>query len=239
MRGKAWLNAVASSAVPTDDKFAAAVVGNAKTLAALASADAKISNFQLIPAPVPADVKAIRYGTFDNPDIPPNFGFDIAFQKVHYEPFDDPATLARLESGNATLPTPFLYELARRIAAKDPERATQLFLLARARMSYDALRCNDPAAMEAVRAWDMLIGPDIGFLLRDRQALLAAAGPALISEAKMAGDTQPWWVCRSGLDEMGAAMEGKTGPLRLKPATEWPTLRKAARAQLEALTKPE
>jgi len=223
-RGREWLDAAASVNVPT-----------AAQLAALAANDAKVSNFQLIPAPEPTAVKAVRYGTFDNPDIPPNFGFDPAFQAVHYAPYDDADTLARLERGAATLPTPYLYELARRLASHDPERAIRTYLLARTRMTYDSSRCEDSAALEAVRAWDMLVARDIRFLFASGRPSAALVEGALADEAKLRADMQPWWVCRSGMAAMTAAMDGKPGPLKLKAASEWPALREAARTATASL----
>lgn len=220
-RGLAWLDAAAAVDTP-----------QAAQLAALARNQAKISNYQLIPSVDPAKVKALRYGTFDNPDIPPNFGFDPEFQAVHDAPYDDPVILARLERDAAALPTPYLYELARRLAGRNPARSLTTFLVARMRMTYDALRCADPASLASVRAWDMLMTPDLRFLFVTGRPALAIVNDALSEERKLPADTQPWWVCRSGMTSMTAAISGNPGPLQLKPIEQWPDLRKAAQGQL-------
>jgi hypothetical protein len=223
-RGLAWLDAAAAVSVPT-----------AAQLAALARNQAKITNFQLIPSADPAKVKAVRYGTFDNPDIPPNFGFDLAFQAVHDAPYEDPVTLARLERDAANLPTPYLYELARRLAARDAPRSLTTYLVARTRMAYDASRCADPASLESLRAWDMLIAPDLRFLFVAGRPTPAILSAALAEERKLPADTQPWWVCRSGMTAMTATIRDKAGPLQLKPVDQWPELRQAAQTQLSGL----
>lgn len=64
-RGLAWLDGAAAVNVPS-----------ATQLAALARGGSKVSNYQLIPSAEPAKVKVVKYGIFDNPDIPPSFGFD-------------------------------------------------------------------------------------------------------------------------------------------------------------------
>ena len=225
-RGMAWL-----------DGAAAVNVTGASQLAALARIQTKIANFQLIPSADPAKVKAVRYGTFDNPDIPPNFGFDPAFQAVHDAPYEDAATLARLEREAAKLPTPYLYELARRLAARDAPRSLTTYLVARTRMAYDAARCADPASLESLRAWDVLILPELRFLFVDGLPSPEIVNRALAEEAKLAADTQPWWVCRSGMAAVDAAMSGKVGALRLKPEKEWPALRKLAEARLAELAR--
>lgn len=224
VRGLAWLDAAA-----------AVNVSSAAQLAALARNQAKISNFQLIPSANPTQVKVVRYGTFDNPDIPPNFGFDPAFQAVHDAPYDDPATLAWLEREAASLPTPYLYELARRLAVRDASRSMTTYLVARTRMAYDASRCADPASLESLGAWDILIMPDLRFLFIAGRPSPAIVNAALAQERKLPADTQPWWVCRSGLAATSAAISGKASPLQLKPAVQWPELRKAAEAQLSTL----
>ena len=223
-RGLAWLDAAAAVNAPP-----------AEQLAALARNQAKITNFQLIPSPDPAKVTAIRYGAFDNPDIPPSFGFDLAFQAVHDAPYDDPATLARLERDAASLPTPYLYELARRLAARDAAKGQITYLVARTRMIYDASRCADPAGLDSVRAWDLLIGPDLRFLFVAGRPSSQAVGDALAEEQKLPDETQPWWVCRSGMAAMTAAIGGVPEPLKLKPKSEWPELHRAAQAQLTGL----
>lgn len=192
----------------------------------------KIHNFQLFPAADPAKVRIREFGTFDNPEIPPNFGFDEAFQAIHYRPYDDKATAAELERTARIGPTPYLYELARRRANSAPVEALRDYILARTRMLYDASRCADPAALGALRAWDILIIPDIAFVItttpaEDRAKALALA---MADEAMLPGDTTPWWVCRSGMSEMTNAISGKVAPLSLKPAAEWPKLREDARA---------
>ena len=102
-------------------------------------------------------------------------------------------------------------------------------------MAYDASRCVNPASMESLRAWDMLVAPDIKFLFVGGRPSSSIVDAALAEEKKLPADTQPWWVCRSGLPEMSAAISGKSGPLQLKPITEWPELRKTAQSQLAAL----
>lgn len=219
---------------------AAAAAGNerAQQLSALASTD-NIHNFQLLPSDDDNKVEVKEFGTFDNPEIPPNFGFDEAFQAVHYQPFDNQAVLVSLENRAATGPTPYLYELARRLGPSDPQRALRTYLLARTRMTYDASRCSDPSAFQAVRAWDMLIGKDIAFTLSaaNRNELIAQAASALKEEARLSGSDRPWWVCRSGINEMSAAIAGKVKPLELKPESEWPAARAKARAGLEAVVR--
>ena len=221
------------------DAAVAAGFGQAAQLQALAQGMGKVKNFQLIPAVEESKVRAVSYGQFDNPSIPPNFGFDEPFQQLYFAPFSDPTLLKQLQATIGPRPTPYLYELARRLAPSDPDRALETYLLARLRMSYDALRCADPAALEAVRAWDSLILPDLRYTLRggDKALIGAAARRALAAETHLSGDLAPWWVCRSGMAAMQAAMEGKPGPLKLKPAPEWPALRAQARAALEQIAE--
>lgn len=223
-RGRAWLDAAAAVGLPS-----------ATQLAALASGASKISNFQLMPSADAKSVTALRFGPFNNPDIPPNFGFDEAFQKVHGAEFDDPATRSSLLAQANSMPTPYLYELARRLAPYDPDKAMTTYLVARMRMTYDATRCSDSAALEALRAWDLLMGRDIRFLFVSGPPAKTLVRAALSDEAAMPADTQPWWVCRSGMAEMTAAIDKKVGPLKLKPSTEWPALREAARSRVSAL----
>lgn len=197
----------------------------------------KVHNVQLLPAPDPAQVRAQNYSVIDNPRIPPAFGFDVEMQRLHDLPFSDQAVLDDLARRAPTGPTPLLYELARRQSGIDAERALATYMLAKLRMTYDAARCVDPAADEALTAWDRLVGSDMVFLTRWRgdARYRAAIDAALAQEAALPGDAEPWWVCRAGMAAMTAAMGGNAGPLRLHPRERWPALRDAARAALRAL----
>ncbi len=234
--------------VPRDDEQArrildaAAVAGvqQAASFKMMLDGSSKYTNYQLIPSPDDKAVRAIAYGIFDNPTIPPSFGFDPAFQAVHFAPFSDAATLMTLENTASSGPTPYLYELARRLSERDPARALQTYFVAKTRMTYDASRCADPAALEAVRAWDMIALPDLLFLVGRgaTESVKDAVRKALAAEAALPGDTRPWWACRSGMRAMQAALENRPFPLEVKPVAEWPQLRRQARARLEAVLTP-
>lgn len=215
----------------------AAGVRGAPGILAMLDAEDRIHNIQLHPSEDPAKIEIREYKSFDNPDLPPSFGFTDDFQRVHHSAYSDPAVRDRLERDYPALPTPYLYELARRMAAVSPQKARGYFVLAKMRMVYDARRCRDPQAMEAIPAWDMLVQPDIrhvliGMTQSERDAAVAFA---LEREAMLPGDTRPWWVCYSGLANISAAAGGKPLPLPLVAAADWPRLRREAR---EALNPP-
>lgn len=216
----------------------AAVAGGfseASRIQTLAQSIGKIHHMQLLPASDEAAVKVVRYGPFDNPIIPPAFGFDESFQQVYYAPFTNPELLAELTQTAVTRPTPYLYELARRLSDNDPDRALETYLLAAIRMTYDGLRCAEEFGFEAAGAWTQLMMPDLRFLLAgDISRFPSALRRALDAESKLPADTTPWWVCRSGMAAMAAASIGKPGPLKLKPRSEWAALRRKARTFIES-----
>lgn len=202
-------------------------------LLALAASPAKVINYQLIPSPDPAQVRVVSYGMFDNPEIPPAFGFDPAFQAVYRAPYDDTAIRARLLGQATTLPTPYIYELARRLSGTDPERAASTYLLAKTRMAYDVRRCADPSALGAITAWDKLMVGELRYLLLSKARLQKALPAALAAEARLSGEMEPWWVCRAGMTAMAEGQAGKAGALRLKPRSEWPNLRAESRRAMQ------
>jgi hypothetical protein len=153
LQGSAWLDAAVGFADP-----------EAWRLSVAAKLDLNMNNIQLIPAPSVSDVRVMRFNTFENPFLPPNFGLDPAFQKIYDSEFDDPSTRAALLANEKSNPTPYLYELARRIAPYYPEKATKSYLIAKMRMTYDAARCLGPAAFGALQAWDTFVLPEIRFL---------------------------------------------------------------------------
>lgn len=102
-------------------------------------------------------------------------------------------------------------------------------------MTYDASRCADAGALEGLRAWDMIVGSDIRYLFALGRPSPSVVHDALAEEAKLPLSNQPWWICRSGIIAMQAAISGSPGPLRLRPEKEWPELRKSAQEGLKKL----
>ena len=239
---------LAGTYLPADPELARRIIeaavkagsGPAPGMLAMLDGEARMRNIQLIPAENPARVTLREYKTFDNPQIPPAFGFTDDFQLLHRSAYSDPAVLARLERDYPRLPTPYIYELARRMAAVSPDKARGYLLLGRLRLLYDTRRCADRQAMEAMFAWSGLIQRDIQHTLKGmtREQFDAAKRFALEREAALPADTRPWWVCYSGLVSYSAAAEGKPVPLPLVPQGEWPRLRQKARDDLIAQPAP-
>jgi hypothetical protein len=209
------------------------VRGAAEMLSAL-EAEGIARNYQIHPDADPAKVEVRQYPTLATPEIPPGFGFTDEFRRVFYSSLSDPQIVARLERDHASLPTPFLYELARRLAATAPDRARGWFMLARLRMAYDVGRCADSQTREALQAWDGLVANDLMPVLRHAspEQLLAGRRFALEREAALPAGTRPWWVCYGGLGSFAAAADGPP-PLRLSPEGEWPELRRRLRNLME------
>lgn len=191
-----------------------------------------ITQYQAEPSETGVTVKS--YGALDNPAIPPAFGFTQAVRALYYGDFDDPGILALLEREADTLPTPFLYELARRLTFRDPQRALETYMLARLRMTYDAGRCADATANQALVAWDRLILGEIGYAVNTAD-MAAAKASAKTREATMPRDTRPWWVCYSGMATYLQADTDAPRPLALKPEAEWPQVRADALAKFEEI----
>ncbi|MEO7178016.1 MAG: tetratricopeptide repeat protein [Allosphingosinicella sp.] len=214
--------------------------GDAPAALAMIDGDARIHNIQLIPAEDPAKVTLREYRTFDNPEIQPSFGFTDELQRLHRSAYSDPAILARLERDYPRLPTPYIYELARRMAAGSPDKARGYLLLGRLRLLYDTRRCADPQALGAMFAWSGLIKRDIQHSLKGMtgEQFEAAKRFALEREAALPSNTRPWWVCYSGMVSISAAADGKPVPLSLVPQSEWPKLRQKARDDLMAQPAP-
>ncbi|HZF95196.1 MAG TPA: hypothetical protein VEZ20_10045 [Allosphingosinicella sp.] len=210
---------------------AANVRGAAQYLLMLGSEE-NASNYQLHPDPDPARIEVRNHPTLANPEIPPAFGFTDEFRRVHYSSLSDPAILSRLERDHANLPTPWLYEIARRAALVSPERGLGWLMLARLRMSYDAMRCADPQAREGPTAWEILVRPDFYSILAHAtpEQMRGARLFALERDAALPAGTRPWWVCHAGMGGFAAAAEGPP-PLRLVPESEWPAIRTRLRTE--------
>jgi hypothetical protein len=212
---------------------AAGVRGAAENLLAL-DAEARSHNYQIHPSEDPAKIEIRDYKMLEIPPVPPAFGFTDDFRRLHYSAYSDAAALARLERDYPALPTPYIFELARRMAAVSPDKARGYFMVAQLRLQYDIRRCADAQAGEAGPLWSALVA-------RELRSTFTQAGPAQIDaavafaferEAAMPGDTRPWWVCYGGMASYAALAGDKPPPLSLVPQSQWPALRQAVRDEL-------
>lgn len=217
---KAWLDAGIAVGEPTATKLASAI-----------ASENKVHVMQLMPSADPAKVRMIRYSPLTKPEVRAEYGFDNDFEAVYKKPYSDAATLAWLETEAKRLPTPYLFELARRQAGTDPSKAQRTLFLAQLQMSYDALRCADSeAAREATIAWTQFTLTDARYMMRQ----LPSPGfieDVLATDTEFPADNEPWWVCRAGTAAMltsviTAESPDIANPLRLKPKSEWTNIRK-------------
>ena len=214
------------------EQAAAAGISVASTYLGLLDMEGRSHGYQIHPDENPAKVEVRDYTVIETPKLLPAFGFTDALKQVHFSAYSDPALLARLERDHATLPSPFLFELARRMAAVSAEKAQGYYFLAQMRMNYDIERCVDSSeASQALPLWDKFLLPDLvpAFVSLDPAGIQRAGKFALEREAAMPGGTRPWWICYAGMASYAAMADGKPPPLRLKPEAEWPVFRKAAR----------
>lgn len=202
----------------------------AKNFLELIQLDTITNAYHIIPDQDPGKVKIARYGAIDAPDIPPAFGFTPNFQEIDDKPHDL-ETLDWLMNNIKELPTPYIYALVTRIAANDTNKAWEYYFLARLRLIYDLSRCSDNSANEALHAWNIYLGKSIPFLFKSYQLTTEqkklALTRAIILESEFPGDREPWWVCRAGIDNYLGGIDTKFGPLKLKPKSEWPKIRKS------------
>tara|TARA_R110002072_G_scaffold143659_2_gene289659 strand:+ start:2265 stop:2975 length:711 start_codon:yes stop_codon:yes gene_type:complete len=123
----------------------------------------------------------------------------------------------------------FLMEAARRYVTIDPERAVEAFLLGRARIVYDALRCSDSTAIQAIPLVNEFAGDAVTQLLSDwsrthrHLTAIYSSGDIFTSQAS------PWWICSSTDSVFYAAVNNQpiTRNEWLKQAVDWPAVRDA------------
>jgi hypothetical protein len=136
---------------------------------------------------------------------------------------------ADLKARLATLPTPYIYELARRIAPADPREARILYQLAAIRMIYDGERCADRTAPQGALGWPPLMRQQMKFALTRAPDQAAVTAEVLAREAALPGDTVPVWLCYHGISGSQAGLAGKRLEPLLVPTAQWPEIRAKTR----------
>jgi hypothetical protein len=133
------------------------------------------------------------------------------------------------------LPPAYIYELARRTCATDPDRAIYIFNLAGSRMRYDAFRCVDETALEGIAATIASLPMPECRVLLDMKKTVAALKKLRASPAPFASKASPWWICSHGMAAVEAGLANKElAPSDWeKPEAEWDGVRREIAEQID------
>lgn len=134
-------------------------------------------------------------------------------------------------------PPVFLFEVARRTADLDPDRALEVYFLGRSRTIYDAARCVDPTALAVVGEAASQAGPALNVLMSTETGRMEAALSRVIESGQaFTGQASPWWACSFGNAAYFAAVNDADMPGAewLKVEGVWPALRGAITNNMNA-----
>lgn len=149
----------------------------------------------------------------------------------------------QLYAARNTIPPGMLFESARRYAAFDPEQAVYVFLLARARTLYDALRCVDSTATEGIPVITDMAGNEVAALMNINEEGGGAARTERMQRALQrlldsgeifTGTFSPWWICSASDSAFFAAVNEAAMPQDewLKQQAVWPTVQEQVRRNI-------
>jgi hypothetical protein len=157
-------------------------------------------------------------------------GFFDGIWKLHNESFEhNPQIIADLTSRLDHLETPYLYELARRVAASNKGEGLKWFWLARLRMEYDTTRCSNEATQVLTYRWRAFYDYDFRKLERaERVEHISAFNAALEIDKTLPTNIKPWYVCAYEDDQMYVDPRTQNRAIRIKPVTEWPSIKRDA-----------
>jgi hypothetical protein len=163
-----------------------------------------------------------------------------AFRTLHEQPLDNsPTIIPKLQASIKTLSPPLIFELSRRILSQDKQEALTLFWLARLRMVYDASRCTDSTAAQAVPSLDAIAVDVIRYGSEHPDQSRSGRLAALERETTFPLDTSPEWICVQGMNSISAAMGNRGFENWLKPVAQWQSIHQSVRDQMEkAAVKP-
>lgn len=126
-----------------------------------------------------------------------------------------------------TNPPAMLMEAARRYAGIDPDRAAHAYFLGRSRIVYDAMRCADSTALQAIPIINEFAGPDMAAVLSDPARIHAQLSAVYSSGEAFTSQASPWWICSSSDSVFFAAVNDQpvTRNEWLKQQSEWAAVR--------------
>lgn len=147
----------------------------------------------------------------------------------------DQEIATQLYASRNNIPPGMLYEAARRYASFDEEQAVYVFFLARARTLYDALRCVDSTATNAIEIITDMSGNEVATLMNitadgntvaRTERMQRALERLLASDDIFTSEFSPWWICSGSDSAYFAAVNGAEMPENewLKTRTVWPSI---------------
>lgn len=162
-------------------------------------------------------------------------GLAQAFTTIHKAPQDKNAVvIAWLKQKSDSLPAPFMMELGSRVFAQDHNAGLRWYILGRIRASYDARRCTDRTASQAISALVMEY-PEIFKYFRAHRKdkdYLKTWKEALDWEKTHPYSASPSWICSHGIQAF------RQSPASLTvPKEDWPEIRAKTLQETEAFLK--
>lgn len=150
----------------------------------------------------------------------------------------------QLYEARDSIPSAYLFEAARRYASFDPDQAVYVFFLARARTLYDAMRCLDSSATNAVAIISDMAGGDVAAYMNisddgaafENVSRMQAALDRLQEDGEtFSGEYSPWWVCSASDSVFIAASNDAPMPENewLKPRIVWPSAQRQVEQNIE------
>lgn len=136
---------------------------------------------------------------------------------------DDDGVIAWERTHQAALSSGFLFDLSRRLLARDPDAAMEWYVVAMVRGRYDAGRCVDDTAGRAVSRLSGMAAEVLRYGETHRSQFAVAGQKALARSDLFGHAVHPDWVCVQALSGMGGRSAGIT------PAAHWPALEQKLR----------
>lgn len=169
-----------------------------------------------------------------------NMGFTEAFADLHYaSPFKDAAIIKEIKTSRLGKHPIYYYELSRRLINTDAEEAVYWTLVGGYRMRYHAKRCTDKTALGSVQMLPMAMNTKKLATALDKLTASGRAGEiykkAVMDASAMPLDTDPSWVCRTGMRTIMARMNGEAETDLLKPQATWANINDTLKTETLAL----
>ncbi|MGE5516510.1 MAG: hypothetical protein ACM31D_11895 [Bacteroidota bacterium] len=138
---------------------------------------------------------------------------------------DDDGIIAWERQHQAVLSSGYLFDLSRRLLARDPDQAMEFYVVAMVRGRYDSGRCVDDTAGRAVSRLSGMAAEVLRYGESHRGEFAIAGQRALARPDLLSHTIHPDWVCVQALSGMGGRSAGTT------PPANWPALEQKLRRE--------
>ncbi len=194
-------------------------------------------NLEGSPTPLPPMEVEVKRGIDAVKISPPRM--DYALRSLTERPLSENEEIIEFLKNNVReLPTPYIFELSRRLGFVNMDEAVVWFKVAYIRAIFDANKCTDRTARQGIIGWSMWTSDVSLEIINNPEKEQETILKALKIEKTFPIYNSPQWICIEGMQALRSSLKGEELKDWHFPISEWPRIREETRTSIKE-NKPQ